>query len=127
MFGPCWTRRASVPREEGWNPIYESFRIHTQKTGRNVHGKQDLPPLKQGQRGGVALGCTPGGFESRKGSKGLGHPVTEDCSVECPRGPVEGTVDACCCVGLVSLREDLKSTATGTVGTHVQSNLEPGL
>eukprot|EP00963_Diacronema_lutheri_P001047 scaffold66_cov299-Pavlova_lutheri.AAC.4 len=47
--------------------------------------------------------------------------------VECQKGPVERSVDACCCVGLVSLREDLKSTATGTVGTHVQSNLEPGL
>eukprot|EP00963_Diacronema_lutheri_P006480 scaffold566_cov364-Pavlova_lutheri.AAC.27 len=58
MFGPCWTRRASVPRGEGWNPIYESFKVHTQKTGRNVLVKQDLLPLKQGL-GALALKCPP--------------------------------------------------------------------
>eukprot|EP00963_Diacronema_lutheri_P005245 scaffold408_cov347-Pavlova_lutheri.AAC.19 len=40
----------------------------------------------------------------------------------------EKSVDACCRVGLVSLREDLKSTATGTVGTHASRKLvEPGV
>jgi len=45
--------KAGVHSEgEGWNPIYESFRVHTHKTGRNVHVKQDLPPWKHGGGGG---------------------------------------------------------------------------
>eukprot|EP00963_Diacronema_lutheri_P013175 scaffold2318_cov363-Pavlova_lutheri.AAC.13 len=38
----------------------------------------------------------------------------------------EKSVDARCCVGLVSLRGDPKSTATGTVGTHAShKRVEP--
>ena len=55
MFGLSWTKHASVSRGGEWNPGYESFRVHTQKKGRNVHGKENLPPLKHGQGGGVAL------------------------------------------------------------------------
>ena len=58
MFGLSWTKHVSVSRGDEWNRVYESFRVHTQKKGRNVHVKENLPPLKHGQ-GGVALGCTP--------------------------------------------------------------------
>ena len=55
MFGFSRTNHASVSREEEWNLGCKTFRVHTQRKGRNVHVKQDLPPLKHGQRG-----CGPG-------------------------------------------------------------------
>eukprot|EP00963_Diacronema_lutheri_P013519 scaffold2637_cov421-Pavlova_lutheri.AAC.6 len=49
--------------------------------------------------------------------------------VECSQGlGREKSMDACGRVGLVSPREDRKSKATGTVGTHVSRNLDhPGV
>ena len=65
MFGFSWTNHASISRGEERNTGYESFRVHTQKKGRNVYVKQNLPPLKHGKGG-----CGPGVGHTRLGSEG---------------------------------------------------------